>query len=112
MVKDAPHITLSMGRYADGENTTGDIGALGLGFGIFQAWLYMAVFSVIRIFEPSILTGFNFYLTESMAYSILYSFLASSAITLIFIGASNQRYLRFYVSKLFGLCPIFPGSVC
>ena len=100
VVKDAPHITLSMGRYSDGENTTGDIGALGLGFGIFQAWLYMAVFSVIRIFEPSILTGFNFYLTESMAYSILYSFLASSAITLICIGASNQRYLRFYVSKL------------
>lgn len=111
MVKDAPHITLTMGRDADGEKTTGDIGTLGLGFGIFQAWLYMAVFSVIRIFEPSSLTGFSFCLTESMANSILYSFLASSAVTLIFIGASNQRYLRFYVSKLAmwlgaGLCSL------
>lgn len=100
MVKDAPHITLTMGRDADGEKTTGDIGTLGLGFGVFQAWLYMAVFCVIRIFEPSDFTGFNFYLPESMANSILYTFLASSAVTLIFIGASNQRYLRFYVSKL------------
>ncbi len=100
-----------MGRDADGEKTTGDIGTLGLGFGIFQAWLFMAVFTVMRIFEPSDLTGFSFYLPEHLANSILYVFLGSSALALIFIGVSNQRYLRFYVSKLAmwigaGLCSI------
>ncbi len=100
-----------MGRDADGEKTTGDIGTLGLGFGIFQAWLFMAVFTVIRIFEPSGLTGFGFYLPEHLANTILYVFLGSSALTLIFIGVSNQKYLRFYVSKLAmwigaGLCSI------
>lgn len=100
-----------MGKGADGEKTTGDIGTLGLGFGIFQAWLFMAVFSVVRIFEPSAFTGFGLYLPEAMANTILYSFLASSAIALIFIGVSNQRYLRFYVSKLAmglgaGLCSV------
>lgn len=90
---------MSIKRSADGSRATGELNSLSLGFGIFQVWLFMAVYNGAKMFAPSgLIPGFP-YLPSEMSSPVLVAFLLVGGIGLIAIGATNQLFLRFYVSK-------------
>lgn len=100
MPKRYPHISIALGYDASGERTTCELNALGIGFGIFQTWLFMAIFNVSKVFEQNLHIGYVAYIPADLANTVLNSFLSVSAILLIFIGITNQRFLEFYVNKV------------
>lgn len=96
---NTPRITLSINRRSDGSHTAGDLNSLSVGFGLFQVWLYLSVFGASKMFTASsIFPGFP-YLPEALGSAVLYSFLIINGICLILIGITNQKFLRFYVTK-------------
>ena len=94
-----PRITVSIKRSSDGSRATGELNSLSLGFGIFQVWLFMAVYNGAKMFSPSELIPAFPFLPPEMASPVLVAFLLVGGIGLIAIGATNQLLLRFYVSK-------------
>lgn len=99
MPTNEPRITVSIKRSADGSRATGELNSLSLGFGIFQVWLFMAVYNSVRMFSPSTLLPSFPYLPEELANPVLTSFLLVGGCCLVGLGITNQRFLRFYVSK-------------
>lgn len=99
MAISEPRITVSIKRSADGSRATGELNSLSLGFGIFQVWLFMAVYNCARMFNESALVPSFPYLPTNLSNTVLISFLLVGGFCLILIGATNQLFLRFYVSK-------------
>ena len=94
-----PRITVSIKRSADGSRATGELNSLSLGFGIFQVWLFMAVYNSAKMFDASALTPSFPYLPPALSDIVLISFLLVGGLCLIIIAATNQLFLKFYVSK-------------
>lgn len=99
MPSNEPRITVSIKRSADGTRATGELNSLSLGFGIFQVWLFMAVYNSSTMFAESPLLPSFPYLPPSMGFVVLFSFLVIGGGCLFILGATNQMFLRFYVSK-------------
>lgn len=99
MATSEPRITVSIKRSADGSRATGELNSLSLGFGIFQVWLFMAVYNCSRMFNQSAFMPSFPYLPAELSDSVLISFLLIGGLCLIIISATNQLLLRFYVSK-------------
>lgn len=94
-----PRITVSIKRSADGSRATGELNSLSLGFGIFQVWLFMAVYNSAKMFDASTLIPSFPYLPPELSDIVLISFLLVGGLCLIVIAATNQLFLKFYVSK-------------
>lgn len=75
---------------------------LSIGYGIHQAWIYSAMFGSSYIFpsDSMIYLPLNFSAIEIPAVSLVFliSILLFS-LTLLFISFTDQKFLRFYVSK-------------
>lgn len=87
-----PRITISVTRDRSQSDASGDLNTLSIGFGLFQAWLYTAVFGVQAVFPPEALAG-------GMADLLFNSFCASFSLALLLLALTNQVLLRFYVGK-------------
>lgn len=99
MTDNSPRITLSINRRTDGTRATGELNSLCLGFGLFQVWLYMAIFGASKLFTAStLIPGFPF-LPEALGPVVLTSYLIANGIALIVLGYTNQIFLHFLVSK-------------
>lgn len=94
-----PHITISIAHEADGSDTTGDLNSLSVGFGLFQAWVYIAIFGASAVFGSSpLLPGFP-YLPAEFQTLHFDAFMIALAVLLLLLAFSNQIFLRFYVGK-------------
>ncbi len=98
MAANFPNITISIAHNRDGSDATGELNTLSVGFGLYAAWVFTAVYGATTVFGPSSVEGMPA-VTESLASTLTFSFLVSSAIVLLLIGITNQLLLRFYVSK-------------
>lgn len=99
MTTSEPRITLSIKRSDDGTPTIGELNSLSLGFGIFQVWLFMAVYNASQMMSPSALLPSFPFLPQTLSIPVLVSFLLVGGLSLLALGATNQLFLRFYVSK-------------
>lgn len=99
MTASFPHITISIAHSADGSDSAGDLNSLCVGFGLFQAWLYLAVFGADSIFAAS--EGFPMLpcLTPELAAVSFNVFSVAFTVFLLLIAFSNQLFLKFYVGK-------------
>ena len=66
---------MSIKRSSDGSLATGELNSLSLGFGIFQVWLFMAVYNGAKMFSPSELIPAFPFLPPEMASPVLVAFL-------------------------------------
>ncbi|WP_165056548.1 MULTISPECIES: helix-turn-helix transcriptional regulator [unclassified Adlercreutzia] len=94
-----PHITISIAHSADGSDSAGDLNSLCIGFGLFQAWLYLAVFGPDAIFAASESFPALPYLTPGLATIVFDVFSVAFTVSLLLIAFSNQLLLKFYVGK-------------
>ena len=89
-----PQITLKA-DYGE-ENAFGELNLLSIGYGLHQAWVYATMFGTESIFKTAA--------QSSGIYSnhVTFPFLVSIfvfAVSLLLIAATDQKLLRFYVSK-------------
>lgn len=99
MTEHLPHITISIAHGKDDSDATGDLNSLSVGFGLFQAWIYMAIFGTSYVFAPSTLLPLVPYLPADLAPVVFNAFLATFGICLLLLAFSNQLLLKFYVGK-------------
>lgn len=89
-----PRITLKA-DYGE-ESAFGDLNLLSVGYGLRQAWIYAAMFGTSNIFEVPVISGgfpgHSISLTFSVSIIVFGFFL-------LFIGLTNQKFLKFYVSR-------------
>lgn len=85
-----PRITISA-DYGD-EHALGEIGPLAFGYGIHQAWIYAAMFGTSSFFRTPVIAGGNSSLVWLVSIIVF-------GICLIIAGFTDQKLLRFYVSK-------------
>lgn len=96
-MEQLPHITLSFGRNPGGQDTSGDLTALGLGLAALIAW----VFSV-PLGMPSLLARSDWMmpaLSDVTCFAMRVAFAAALAVFLMVMGCTNQRFLKFYVGR-------------
>lgn len=89
-----PRITLQV-NYEE-ESSFGELGLLSLGLGIHQAWIFATQFGTTNIFgNHTIIAGI-----EGTSVSLPF-FISSIALimTLFFMAATNQKFLRVFVSR-------------
>lgn len=89
-----PRITLKA-DYGE-ESAFGDLNLLSVGYGLRQAWIYAAMFGTSHIFGvPTISGGFPGH-SISLTFSVS---ILVFGICLLFIAFTDQKFLRFYVSR-------------
>lgn len=83
-----------------GSDSQGELNGLSLGFGIHQAWIYSAMFGTSVLFSNHAIlpVGARSFETASITDFYIVSIICF-AVCLIFIGATDQRFLPFYTSK-------------
>lgn len=105
MAKSLPHITVSVGRHSEADETTSDINLLSVGLGLYQAWMYLSIFGSGVIFmatkSPSL--GEAVY-ASSFATQVFDAYFVTVSVCLLLIAFTNQMLLRFYTSKVALLC--------
>ncbi|WP_165061850.1 LuxR family transcriptional regulator [Adlercreutzia sp. ZJ154] len=92
-----PHITLSFGRNSNSAETSGDLSALGVGLAAFIAWVFSAPFGM-----PMLLMRDNAFLasvSNDVTIAIHLAYICALAICLLWMGLTNQYFLRFYVGR-------------
>ncbi len=94
-----PRLSISVSNGSDGTDSTGDINLLCVGFGIFQAWLCIAIFGTSSIFSPSDLIPAFPALPAEFSLVVLNSFMITLGVCLLLLALSNQLLLKFYVGK-------------
>ena len=52
MAERFPHITISIAHGKDDSDATGDLNSLSVGFGVFQAWIFLVIFGMGYVFAP------------------------------------------------------------
>ena len=87
-----PRITISVTRDRSQSDASGDLNTLSVGFGLFQAWLYTAVFGIQATFPAEALM-------DGTADKVFDSFCISFSLALLLLAFTNQVLLRFYVGK-------------
>lgn len=89
-----PRITLKA-DYGN-ESSFGDLSLLAVGYGLHQAWVYATMFATSALF------GVQRYATGLYGSSVSLTFLVSIvtySLCLLFAAATNQRFLKFYISR-------------
>ena len=99
MAERFPHITISIAHGKDDSDATGDLNSLSVGFGIFQAWIFLAVFGMGYIFAPSSQLPDVPALPEHLLPVVFDTFLLTLDACLLLLAFSNQLLLKFYVGK-------------
>ena len=99
MPANFPRITISIAHNRDGSDATGELNTLSLGLGLFMGWAFTTVFGAQIVFD-----GSSFFdglaSADALQSSIVaVAHMASCGIALLFIGFTNQMFLKFYVSK-------------
>ena len=94
-----PHVTITVASKEDGTDASAELNTLSLGYGFHQAWIYAAMFSAGALFGTDIpfepLANGAF----SCSFIVLIVSLVSFGVALVALGCTNQKFLRFYVSK-------------
>ena len=100
MTKSLPHITVSIGGASEQSETSSDINLLSIGLGLYQAWLYLSVFGsgvlAMTSMAPSLGTTI---LASSFATQVFNAYFITVSVCLLLVAFTNQKLLRFYVSK-------------
>ncbi len=93
-------ITLNAG---EGTNIQGKLSALSIGFGIHQAWIYLAMFGMAS--GAPLLTERSGHTTSSVSSAFIVSIVLYCC-TLLFAAVTDQKFLRFYTAKrvIVGAC--------
>lgn len=91
-------ITLSFGRNSDGPQSVGYFNILGMTFALYQAWLYMSVFSATKTFGSDA-AGVFVPLAQSNHAVLVYVFLAASAALLVAFGLLRRQVAPFFEKK-------------
>lgn len=94
-----PHITISIAHGKDDSDATGDLNSLSVGFGVFQAWIFLAVFGMSYVFAPSELLPNTPSLPDYCLPIVFDTFLLTLGACLLLLAFSNQLLLKFYVGK-------------
>ncbi len=108
-----PHLTLSFGRENAGESTSGNLSELCVGLACFVAWTLSAGMGMPALLDGPTSAGSG--IATGLGFAMRCSFAAMALLTLLFIGCTDQRYLRFYVDKkVLALAGLFggAGTVC
>lgn len=91
-----PRITLKA-DYGD-EASFGELSLLAFGYGLHQAWVYATMFATSSLFNvDTYVTG----MYGSHASLTFFVSIVVFGLCLLFAAVTNQRFLRFYVSKRF-----------
>lgn len=99
MALKLPHVNVIISD-AKGFDSQGELSTLSIGFGIHQAWIYAAMFGTSSLFNTQEL--FPVAIHSITSTSITGFFMASIVaffIALLFMGITDQKYLRYYTSK-------------
>lgn len=99
MAASFPHITISIAHSSSGSDSAGDLNSLCVGFGIFQAWMYLAVFGIKAIFTSTASFSMLPSLTTELAAIVFDSFSLAFGVFLLLLAFTNQLFLKFYVGK-------------
>lgn len=94
-----PHITISIAHGKDDSDATGDLNSLSVGFGVFQAWIFLVIFGMGYVFAPSTLLPSTPVLPEHRLPIVFDTFLLTLGACLLLLAFSNQLLLKFYVGK-------------
>lgn len=94
-----PHITISIAHGKDDSDATGDLNSLSVGFGVFQAWIFLVIFGMGYVFAPSTLLPSTPVLPEHCLPIVFDTFLLTLGACLLLLAFSNQLLLKFYVGK-------------
>ncbi len=94
-----PILSISITSRSDGSDSTGVINLLCVGFGIFQAWLCIAIFGTSSIFSTSDIIPAFPALPEEFSLVVLNSFMITLGVCLLLLALSNQLLLKFYVGR-------------
>lgn len=83
-----------------GTGSQGELSSLSLGFGIHQAWIYSAMFGTSVLFNNHAIlpVGARSFETASITDFYIVAIVCFAA-CLLFIGATDQKFLPFYTSK-------------
>lgn len=98
MAANFPNITISIAHNQDGSDASGELSSLSLGFGLYAAWIFTAIFGATSVFGASTFIPYIDPITADISSLLSLSYLATCAIALLCIGLSNQLLLHFYVS--------------
>lgn len=97
-----PRVSISVGGDREDETASGSLGILSLGYGIHQAWIYSAMFGAESIFAGTakafVPLGDTMFET-SLASIVFFISIVVFGICLIIESFTDQKLLRFYVSK-------------
>ena len=89
-----PRITVSV-DFENGDGNSGNLGMEALGYGLHQAWIYLAMFSTADIFQlQDVATGMYGTSTSATLPISLLIF----GVCLIVFGLDNQRFVRLFAS--------------
>lgn len=99
MAGSFPHITISIAHGADDSDSSGDLNSLCVGFGVFQAWMYLIALGSESMFGNSANIGGLSSITPNLAAVVFDTFTIAFGIFLLFFAFSNQLFLKFYVGK-------------
>lgn len=89
-----PQVMVSV-DFDNGDDRSGQLGMASLGYGIHQAWIYLAMFSTVDIFQlQEVATGI---FGTSASLTLPTSLLAFGGLLLLF-GAFNKRLMRLFIS--------------
>lgn len=99
MPANFPNITISIAHNRDGSDATGELNSLSIGFGLYAAWIFTAVFGAPAVFGRSEAMDALPAVSPELAGVLSLSYMVSCAVALLAIGITNQLWLRFYVSK-------------
>ena len=94
-----PHITISIAHGKDDSDATGDLNSLSVGFGVFQAWIFLVIFGMGYVFAPSTLLPSTPVLPKHCLPIVFDTFLLTLGACLLLLAFSNQLLLKFYVGK-------------
>lgn len=99
MTDGFPRVTISVTDKKEGSGSAGDLNALSVGLGLFQAWIFTTMFGAQNIFGADGPAAQASAVSDAAASAISTSYAVSLALLLLAISLTNQLFLRFYVGK-------------
>lgn len=94
-----PRVTISVTDKKGNFDSAGDLNALSVGLGLFQAWIFITMFGAQAVFGTASSTAAQCVFANGLGSLLSTVYAISLAVFLLAIGLSNQLLLRFYVSK-------------
>jgi DNA-binding CsgD family transcriptional regulator len=97
-----PRVSISFGGSREVDPIPGEFSILAFGFAIHQTWIYASMFGANRIFGDASVSELTFAFGTQGISAVTFVFLISIitfAVCLLFASFTDQKFLRFYVSK-------------